>query len=220
MANFGHISYGETIIAQVFTPKTNFDACKPFTKEIFNQEGQKAMFENKIDMVVPVVLVERGTCTFVTKVRNVEKAGANAAIIMDNKIEPSRHVIMSDDGSGHTIGIPSFLIPKKTGEALKEFSEEKAQVILKIKIDLKHSEADKANVSLWFADAFELKPYQAKSLGNFLGDKLKSKVDFDLKINTHSCHDCLDYTRANDCVSKGKYCITTKQRHTTFWREK
>jgi hypothetical protein len=118
------------------------------------------MFENKIDMVVPIVLVERGTCTFVTKVRNVEKAGANAAIIIDNIIEPRKKVIMSDDGSGHTIGIPSFIVPKKVGESLKEFSEEKDPVIIKIKIDLDHREkvSEKADVSLWFADAFELKP--------------------------------------------------------------
>jgi len=118
-------------------------------------------------MVVPVVLVERGTCTFVTKVRNVEKAGANAAIIIDNITEPRKKIIMSDDGSGHTIGIPSFIVPKIVGAALKEFSEEKDPVIIKIKIDLDHREkvSEKADVSLWFADAFELKPYQAKSLG-------------------------------------------------------
>lgn len=71
-------------------------------------------------MVVPVILVERGICTFVTKVRNIERAGANAAIVMDNKKESSEHVIMADDGSGHTIGIPSFMIRNEIGTALKE----------------------------------------------------------------------------------------------------
>ena len=39
MANFGHISYGETIIAQTFVPNTNSDGCKPYTKNMFSREG-------------------------------------------------------------------------------------------------------------------------------------------------------------------------------------
>ena len=61
-------------------------------------------------MELPVVLLERGDCTFVTKVRNVEKAGANMALIGDNRAEESDAYIMSDDGSGHSINIPSFFI--------------------------------------------------------------------------------------------------------------
>jgi hypothetical protein len=180
------------------------------------------MFENKIDMVVPVVIVTRGTCTFVTKVRNIEKAGANSAIIIDNITEPRKKVIMSDDGSGHTIGIPSFIVPKTVGEALQEFSEDKDPVIIKIKIDIDHTEkaTENADVSLWFADAFELKPYQAKSLGKFLGQRLDGKIDFDLRLNSHRWQGGLKSEMENDCVSRGRYCITTKERHTVYWRTK
>ena len=52
-----------------------------------------------------------------TKVRNVEKAGANMALIGDNLAEQSEVFIMSDDGSGHSINIPSYLIEKKTSKA-------------------------------------------------------------------------------------------------------
>ena len=71
-------------------------------------------------MELPVLLIERGDCTFVTKVRNVEKAGANVALIGDNKLEDSEIFIMSDDGSGHSINIPSFFIDKKTSDAFEE----------------------------------------------------------------------------------------------------
>lgn len=59
-----------------------------------------------------MVLIERGDCTFVTKVRNVEKAGANVALVGDTVEENSEVFIMSDDGSGHSINIPSFFINK------------------------------------------------------------------------------------------------------------
>ena len=49
-----------------------------------------------------------------TKVRNVEKTGANAALIGDVNSEKSEVFIMSDDGSGHSINIPSFFIREET----------------------------------------------------------------------------------------------------------
>ena len=68
---------------------------------MFDEEGQLALFQDKVAMELPIILVDRGDCTFVTKVRNVEKAGANVALIGDNVVENSEVFIMSDDGSGH-----------------------------------------------------------------------------------------------------------------------
>lgn len=49
------------------------------------------------------------------KVRNIEKLGVKLAIIVDNKEEHSEDLIMSDDGTGQSISIPSFIIRKKDG---------------------------------------------------------------------------------------------------------
>ena len=87
---------------------------------MFNKDAQKAIYNNKVAMELPVILIERGGCTFVEKVRNVEKAGANVALIGDTVIEDSEVFIMSDDGSGHSINIPSFFINKKTSDAFEE----------------------------------------------------------------------------------------------------
>lgn len=57
-------------------------------------------------------MVQRGGCTFVKKVRNIEKLGVKLAIIADNKVENSEELIMSDDGTGQSISIPSFIIRK------------------------------------------------------------------------------------------------------------
>jgi hypothetical protein len=70
--------------------------------------------------MVPIVLVDRGQCTFVTKVRNLEKLGVKLAIIADSEEEKSENLIMADDGSGKSINIPSFIIRKHDGEKLKE----------------------------------------------------------------------------------------------------
>ena len=48
-----------------------------------------------------------------TKVRNIEKAGGSLAVIIDDsESENVRDVVMSDDGSGAGIRIPSMLISK------------------------------------------------------------------------------------------------------------
>ena len=60
---------------------------------------QDKLFDLDTDMV-PIVLVDRGQCTFVTKVRNLEKLGVKLAIIADNEEELSENLIMADDGTG------------------------------------------------------------------------------------------------------------------------
>ena len=88
-------------------------------KEDFDKEAQEALFQDKVAMELPIIMIDRGDCTFVTKVRNVEKAGANVALIGDNVVENSEVFIMTDDGSGHQINIPSFFIRYEISEALK-----------------------------------------------------------------------------------------------------
>jgi len=58
----------------------------------------------------------------VTKVRNIERAGGSLAVIIDdnNNVDISK-VIMSDDGTGTGIRIPSMLISQKDGKILKDF---------------------------------------------------------------------------------------------------
>lgn len=79
---------------------------------MFESEARDAIFHNQVAMQLPIILLDRGNCSFVTKVRNVEQTGANVALIADTKAENSEVYIMSDDGSGHTIEIPSFFIRK------------------------------------------------------------------------------------------------------------
>ena len=85
-------------------------------------------------MELPIILLERGDCTFVTKVRNVEKVGANVALIGDDRDENSEAFIMSDDGSGHSINIPSFFIRKSASDAFRDEYLQGGTIILKVEI--------------------------------------------------------------------------------------
>ena len=81
-------------------------ACKEFPDE---------ELQRMTDDVSPFFLAERGECSFVQKVRNMENAGVAVAIVFDDRPERVDEVLMSDDGTGGGIRIPSMLINKKEG---------------------------------------------------------------------------------------------------------
>lgn len=81
-----------------------------------------------------ILMVDRGDCTFVQKVRNAQRAGAAAVLIADSvclcgatdcdfgpeqDICETEEPIMADDGSGADISIPSFLIFKQDADKIK-----------------------------------------------------------------------------------------------------
>ena len=66
-------------------------------------------------------MVDRGNCTFATKVRNIAQAGGALALVIDNKNENVNNVIMSDDGTGAGLRIPAMMVGKKDGEILKDY---------------------------------------------------------------------------------------------------
>lgn len=103
-------------IGRIYFNANNSEGCDsevPFTTDYSDDPD---------GILTPIFLVERGTCKFVTKVRNVQNQGGSLAIIIDNKkTENPDHVIMSDDGTGTGIMIPSILINYEDGQKLLEF---------------------------------------------------------------------------------------------------
>ena len=114
LANFGVIPYGHTIIGRIYYDTENSNGCEPFGEFDFSGDPDDDKHPT------PIILVDRGTCTFVKKVRNIEHAGGRLGIVINNQND-ANGIIMSDDGSGMGISIPSFLISKKDGDILKEF---------------------------------------------------------------------------------------------------
>lgn len=65
--------------------------------------------------MTPFMLADRGGCSFVSKVRNMEESGAAVGIVVDSSSEDISKVVMSDDGTGNGIRMPSMLISKADG---------------------------------------------------------------------------------------------------------
>jgi hypothetical protein len=90
-----------------------------------------------------ILLVDRGGCTFVKKVRNAQRAGAAAVLIADNmclcsypECQPDKEgeaceveePIMADDGSGSDISIPAFLLFKQDADPIRDALMSNTQV--------------------------------------------------------------------------------------------
>lgn len=162
LANFGIIPYGHSLIGRIYYDPENADGCQPFGEFDFSNDPDDA------EHPTPIFLVDRGNCTFVKKVRNIEHAGGRLGIVMDNNKEDVSYIIMSDDGTGMGIMIPSLLIGKGDGEILKKFLSDNGGM----KYMKKETEEKKENSSGDLGeDDEEVKPNKNKK-----NDKNKKEV--------------------------------------------
>jgi hypothetical protein len=102
----------------------------------------------------PFFISERGDCTFVKKIRNMENAGIAVGIIYDNKDENPDALIMSDDGTGGGLKIPSMLISNIDGKKLVYFikrasKEELDQIAIMASFDLEKPD-NRVEYDFWF----------------------------------------------------------------------
>ncbi len=72
---------------------------------------------NAAPMAGHVAIVDRGTCTFVSKAANVQAAGAIAMVVVDNVPSSAPAGMSGDDAS---VTIPSVRLTKADGDLLKE----------------------------------------------------------------------------------------------------
>lgn len=109
-----------------------------------------------------ILMVDRGGCTFVQKVRNAQRSGAAGVIIADNTCLCSdsectasnggtcetTEPIMADDGSGADISIPSFLMFKRDADAVKDEVMQNRPVQIEMAWSLPNPD-DRVEYDLW-----------------------------------------------------------------------
>lgn len=117
-ANFGVIPYGHSLKGRIYFDPTNPDGCEPYGEFDFIDDHHNVKKGKN-----PIIIAERGSCSFVQKVRNIEHAGGAAAIVVDDKLEDIEYVIMSDDGTGSGIRIPSMLVGRSDGYKFIDYLE-------------------------------------------------------------------------------------------------
>ena len=69
----------------------------------------------------PVVLVDRGECSFVTKSFYSQLIGSKLCVIIDDREENIHEIMMIDDGFGFNIHIPTIMLARKEGDVLRAY---------------------------------------------------------------------------------------------------
>lgn len=171
-----------------------------------------------------VLLVDRGGCNFVTKVRNAQHHGAAGVIIADDvcvcgtddcDIETEQcedHVpTMADDGTGADVTVPSMIIHKQDSDRLIDYLKECGQDQSKssscgVKVEMKWSlprPDDRVEWDLWTSpinENVEAFKQGFKSIQLALGDHLFMVPHYRLYV-------CGDSEGCGSlCTNGGRYC--------------
>lgn len=202
-ANFGFIPYGQTIMGKIHFDQDNELGCDEYSM------NDKLELERTAD-VTPFFIARRGECSFVQKVRNMENIGVSVGIVIDEFSENVKNILMSDDGTGGGIRIPSMLISRTDGDILMNWLTNASpsdlnQLVIMAEFVMPFEENNKVEYDFWFTSSSnraidfieDFKPFQ---------EGFEGKVDFTPHYVFWECIGCDQRYIESDCYGGGKYC--------------
>lgn len=176
-----------------------------------------------------ILLLDRGGCTFVQKVRNAQHAGAVAVLIADNtclcsdtekeciaastcqSVEP----ILADDGSGSDISIPTFMLRKPDADLMKQTLKGGETVQVEMTWDVPAASTDGVvTYDLWMTLADpNVEDFMMKfpAIAEALGDRAMFTPHY--YIYDGIATNCRGTDGGNNvcynlCTNQGRYCST------------
>ena len=167
--------------------------------------------------ISPIVLVDRGGCSFVRKSKNVQELGGALTIIVDTRDNSSpESVIMIDDGTGSNVAIPTLMISKEDGAKIKESilkteesikkNEKKEYTVLMIDFELPKPD-DRVEYDIWYS-SYDIKALDFIVNMNKYHKRLGSHALMTPHIPVQQCKwcsteevmkNCISYERINYC---------------------
>eukprot|EP00438_Fugacium_kawagutii_P005602 Skav201431 [mRNA] locus=scaffold201:281514:282956:- [translate_table: standard] len=210
-STFGAPFYGDRVYGRLVygVPKKE-NHCSEEDYEVPKPETHVAKDNNREEVrLINIVMVERGTCSFVTKVKVAQKKEAHAVIIVDmqGSTRTSRDIqdiIVADDGYGANVDIPSVLISRQEGQKLIDpiLADPETQVIVELSWDIPAENV--VQVDLWMSSASLssqkfLKEFSPKR------EALSEYLRFMPHYHVFSMDTSKDYKELCSDVS-GKYC--------------
>jgi hypothetical protein len=123
---FGAPFYGDRILGRlVYGASKGHNHCNETDYAVPDMDILQSKEGPAHDQVrlINIIMVRRGECSFVTKVKVASAKGAHAVIIVDREDSPLKshdlqNIIVADDGYGKKISIPSVLISHFDGDKL------------------------------------------------------------------------------------------------------
>ena len=218
LGKFGNIPYGFNIEGKLFYFDKALEDNQPYYSGCQWNKDFKITQDVYVIYLNPIVLVDRGDCSFVKKVANIEENGGNVAIIIDNvQNQDINTVVMAEDGHGNLINIPSAMISYADGMKLKDFMKKnpKEEIILDFDFEFEQSITSKLN--LYLSSNQETVYQLLTSFSNYF-EKLDKENAITITphyiTNPHPSYAEKDlFTQAEreelfkNCYGNGKYCV-------------
>lgn len=115
-SNFGFIPYGYNLVGKLhYNPDDTTAGCDVEKMRTILSDDKPSLDNS------PIVMIDRGSCNFIHKTKNIQDVGGHVALIVNNDERDPQTIIMADDGKGEQVAIPALLISKNDGTILKDF---------------------------------------------------------------------------------------------------
>ena len=203
LGNFGNPPYGRSLIGRVFVPVDSPNGCNTLTPIQFDADPELAN--------TPILLLDRGECPFVVKVRHAEDIGAKLVIIANDQNSDINNIIMTDNGKGGNLNIPAILISKEDSYILKKYLNDynyKNHVTLSVNFEIKTSR-NQIKYSFWSTPAKDNSRYFLMDFASIASQFEKNVAVFEPHYLFTNCYSC-EYQRYKiadlNCLSGGRYC--------------
>jgi hypothetical protein len=87
--------------------------------------------------------------------------------VADDQEEESENLIMTDDGSGHSVDIPSFIIRKREADLIKKALKSQDEgVYIKAAFEMTHPD-NRVEYDLWYSSVLDLEYDKLADIGLF-----------------------------------------------------
>jgi hypothetical protein len=139
---FGRPTYGVSVTGKVYYPESvATNGCTGINTTSIAGWSTSSAGSSRI------LMLDRGVCHFVEKVRHAQMVGADAVVIVNN-IEGNSLPVMADDGSADDLFIPSVLVTQSVGTSMKLSINAGEAVVVVIQWEIPHPD-NRVEFGLW-----------------------------------------------------------------------
>jgi len=196
-ALFGNPVYNGHFVGVLKSSNEHMDACARLPENYFQSDPLD-------ESTKAIALVERGSCTFVEKVKNCQRAGAKGVVVYDNR-SYGLLPLMSDDGSGDLVTIPSIIILNKDGLVLKSHVDDDSAGDVEIEISWGLPRRD-GRVEWEFWTSSEMSSREKSFVMDFK-EAVQSLEDKHLFTPHYLINVGMMEASMDDCSNDRKYCL-------------
>ena len=178
--NFGSIDLGFETLGSIWIKPLGGKSSFPPNYACESLQDIKIIKNNYNFADFNVVLVDKGSCSFPTMAKEVEKIGGDMILIINN--EPgsvSNYKVLNDDGRGNEVSIPVAMISYNDGKAIMDYiiNHPRDNVYLNIEIGL--NQLSKVKIDI-FTNILNLETYKFLSEFQSYFNRLDKYIDMNI----------------------------------------